>query len=222
MTTDAHEAMTKENESQRIINQEQTQRIEAMESGLHHKAEELLVLKRQLQKLVVDNKDAHSKICQMEGAIHKAQQTWDLSVAGVSGFTEKVDTRMKQFQTDQTELLRGFSTNLSLFLENEMTAAQKSQNLLHSVLLNVDHMGMSSKTQPLKGQTEESFHELKQISKRAKELVLTNLNELSQAIYRVTEGVQDGLSKCNSQVRDLKPFKKMKLIRLVWVILQRT
>ncbi|KAJ5195236.1 uncharacterized protein N7498_008674 [Penicillium cinerascens] len=47
MTSDAHEEMIKENESRRIINEEQKQRIEALESGLQRKAEELLELLRQ-------------------------------------------------------------------------------------------------------------------------------------------------------------------------------
>ncbi|KNG91057.1 hypothetical protein ANOM_000753 [Aspergillus nomiae NRRL 13137] len=64
MTYDAHEEMTKENESQRIINQEQQQRIEVLQSNLHHKAEELLALKRQLQHSgnLIEGLATHSRV----------------------------------------------------------------------------------------------------------------------------------------------------------------
>ncbi|KAJ6009001.1 kinesin-domain-containing protein [Penicillium canescens] len=199
MTPDAHEEMTKENESQRIINHAQKQTIEAMEIGLQHKAEEVLALKRQLQRLVVDNNEAHSKISQMNGALHEAQHTWDVSVAGISDVTDKVETRMKYFRAHQTRLLRDFSTSLNQFLENEMMAARKNQNLLHDVLLTIENMGVVSRTQSLKDETEEAFHELKQISQKLRAMTFETVNEVSQATCRVVEGIQDGLSKCNNQ-----------------------
>ncbi|GAB1197201.1 hypothetical protein APSETT444_006492 [Aspergillus pseudonomiae] len=113
MTSDAHEEMTKENESQRIINQKQKQRIEALELNLHDKAEELFELKRQLQQLLADNKEAHVEIGRMRDTLHKAEHTWDMSVARVSDVIERLQTRMKNFQAQQTGLLRDFSTNLS-------------------------------------------------------------------------------------------------------------
>ncbi|KAE8402932.1 kinesin-domain-containing protein [Aspergillus pseudonomiae] len=198
MTSDAHEEMTKENESQRIINQEQKQRIEALESNLNHKAEESLALKRQLQELLVDNKEAPVEIGRMKDTLHKAEQTWDISVAGVSDFTEKLQTRMKSFQAQQTGLLRDFSNNLSQFLENEMMAAQKNSSILHDVLLSVENMGMRSKAQTLKDQTEAGLEDLKEISQKVRAMVGTTMNEVSQAIRRVTEGLQDALLKCSN------------------------
>lgn len=209
MTSDAHEEMIKENESRRIITEEQKQRIDALESSLQRKAEELLDLSRQLRNSVVDNKEAHAKISQMNDALHKAQHTWDGSVAEVSDITEKVETRMKNFQAQQTRLVRDFSTNLSQFLENEMMAAQKSQSLLYDTLLAVENAGVDSKAQPLKGEKDEAFHELKQISKRVRGMVSEALNQLSQASSRIVEGLQGGISKCNNQVRPLIFFCRL-------------
>jgi DNA repair exonuclease SbcCD ATPase subunit len=198
--------MMKENESRRIINEEQKQRIEALESGLQRKAEELLELSRQMRNLVIDNKEAHAKIRQMNDALHKAQHTWNGSVAEVSGITEQVETRMKNFQAHQTRLLRDFSTNLNQFLENEMTAAQKSQTLLYDTLLTVENGRADSKTQPLKGETDDAFHELMEITEIIRGKVPGALNELSQASSRLVEGLQDGILECNNQVLPLMLF----------------
>ncbi|OQE15772.1 hypothetical protein PENFLA_c030G03339 [Penicillium flavigenum] len=99
MTPDAHEEMVKEKESRWIINKEQKERIEVLESVVQHKAEELLALTRQLQNFESDNKEAHSEINRMNEALNKAYDTWKGSVTEVSDVTEKVESRMKSFQS---------------------------------------------------------------------------------------------------------------------------
>ncbi|KAL2815392.1 kinesin-domain-containing protein [Aspergillus granulosus] len=199
MTSDTHEDMIKEIESRRIINEEQKQRIEALESGLQYKTEELLTLTRQLRQVGLDNEQAHARLTQVSDALNKAQHTWDGSVAEVSDITEKVETRMKNFQACQMKLLRDFSTNLSQFLNNEMLAVQRNQGLLFDTLLYVEHAEVDPKTKLLQGETEKSFHELKQVSERVRAIISEAWDEFSQAITRVSEGVQDELLKCNNQ-----------------------
>ncbi|RDW67207.1 uncharacterized protein DSM5745_09073 [Aspergillus mulundensis] len=199
MTSDTHEEMLKEIESRRIVNEEQKQCIEALESGLQHRTGELLAVTRQLRDLDLDNKEAHLKLRQMNDALNKAHNIWGGSIAEVSDITEKVGARMKDFQAHQTRLLRDFSANLGRFLENEMTAAQRNQTLLYDTLRAVEGAGEDSKTQLLKGETEEAFHQLKQISKTGRATVSEALNELSHAITRISEGLEGELLKCNDQ-----------------------
>ncbi|KAL5336019.1 kinesin-domain-containing protein [Aspergillus crustosus] len=189
ISTPVPKDMIKEIESRRIINKEQKQRIETLESGLQRKAEELLAARRQLRDLDFDNKAAHLQLGQLNDTLNKAQTMWDGSVAEVSDITEKVGTRVNHFQAHQTRLLREFSTKLSRFLENEMMAAQKNQTILYDTL----------RTQPLKDKVDEAFHTLKQISTRVRMIVSGASNELSHAITRISEGLEGEQLECNNQ-----------------------
>ncbi|KAJ5195235.1 uncharacterized protein N7498_008673 [Penicillium cinerascens] len=80
-----------------------------------------------------------------------------------------------------------------------MMAAQKSQTILYNTLITVENGRVDSKTQPLKGETDEAFHELKQITKSIRVMVSGALNELSQASSRIVEGLQGGILECNNQ-----------------------
>ncbi|KAJ5477880.1 hypothetical protein N7530_003389 [Penicillium desertorum] len=199
MTPDAHEEMVKEKEPRRIINKEQKERIEVLESVVQHKAEELVALTRQLQNFESDNREAHSKINRMNDALNKAHDAWQGSVTEVSDVTEKVEIRMKNFQAHQNGLLRDFSANVSHFFENEMTVVQKNRSLLHDALFTTENIEVKFRMQPLKDETEEAFHELKQITNRVRAMVCETVDELFQAISRVSQGFQDGLSRCNNQ-----------------------
>jgi uncharacterized protein YukE len=214
MTPDAHEEMVKEKESRRIINKEQKERIEVLESVVQHKAEELVALTRQLQNFESDNREAHSKINRMNDALNKAHDAWQGSVTEVSDVTEKVETRMKNFQAHQNGLLRDFSANVSHFFENEMTVVQKNRSLLHDALVTIENIEVKLRMQLLKVETEEAFHELKQSSNRVMAMVCETVVELSQAISRVSQGFQDGLSRCNNQVQLLVCFYKVLADRL--------
>lgn len=105
---------------------------------------------------------------------------------------------MKDFQAHQTRLLRDFSTNLSQFLANEIIAAQKIQTLLYDTLLIVEHGRVDSKTQPLKGETDETFYKLKEITRVIKGKVSGALNKLSLESSPLVEGLQDGILECNN------------------------
>ncbi|KAL4885670.1 P-loop containing nucleoside triphosphate hydrolase protein [Aspergillus karnatakaensis] len=162
MTSDTHEEMMKEIESRRIMNEEQNQSIEALESGLRHKSKELLAVTRELR-------EANLELNQMNDALNKAQNIWGGSVAEISDITEK------------------------------MAAAQENQTLLYDSFRSVDVVGEESRTQVLRDKTEEAFRGHKQISKTGRVTVSEAMNGLSQAIARISEGLEEELSKCNNQ-----------------------
>jgi hypothetical protein len=87
-----------------------------------------------------------------------------------------------------------------------MMAAQKIQTLPYDTLLIVKNGQVDSKMQPLKGETDEAFHELKEITKVIRGKVSGALNELSLESSRLVEGLQDGILECNKQVQSLMLF----------------
>ncbi|PYH75355.1 kinesin-domain-containing protein [Aspergillus uvarum CBS 121591] len=199
MTPETYEDMIKEIESRRIVNEEQKQRVQALESGFQHKAEELLALRRQLLSSQSDKKEAHLKLSQMNDTINKAQTKWEGSIAEVSDISEKVGARIKNFQAHQTMLLNDFSTKISQFFGNETMAAQRNQTLLYDALDTVENAGMDSQTQLMRSETEEAFQELKRISKQVRVMISKAMIELPQAISRMSEGLQGELSRCKNQ-----------------------
>lgn len=75
MSPDTYEEMVTENESRRIINKEQKERIESMEYGLRDKTQKLLTLTNHLKNLERDNEDTRSKLNQANDALTNAQHT---------------------------------------------------------------------------------------------------------------------------------------------------
>ncbi|KAJ6189642.1 kinesin-domain-containing protein [Penicillium mononematosum] len=204
MTPDAHEELVKKKESRRIINKEQKERIEVLESVVQHKAEELLALTRQLQNFESDNKEAHSEINRMNDALNKAHDAWQGSVTEVSDVTEKVETRMKNFQAHQNRLLQDFSANVSHFFENEMTVVQKNRSLLHDALLTVENIEVKFRMQPLKGETEEAFHELKQISNRVGAMFDLTYNTLDKDVQSTFKSILKNVEEQNVETNKLR------------------
>ncbi|KAJ5109615.1 hypothetical protein N7532_002260 [Penicillium argentinense] len=62
MTPEAHEEMTMESESRRIVNEEQRAKIESMESSLRHKVQELFTLTSNFNTLKQDNEKTLGKL----------------------------------------------------------------------------------------------------------------------------------------------------------------
>ncbi|RDW87126.1 putative kinesin family protein (BimC) [Aspergillus mulundensis] len=63
MSVESYEEMTMENESRKIISEEQRAKIESMESSLRHKVQELLALTGKFNDLKRDNDDTLAALC---------------------------------------------------------------------------------------------------------------------------------------------------------------
>jgi kinesin family protein 11 len=63
MSVESYEEMKMENESRRIISEEQRAKIESMESSLRHKVQELLTLTSKFNDLKKDNDDTLAALC---------------------------------------------------------------------------------------------------------------------------------------------------------------
>ncbi|RJE20162.1 kinesin-like protein [Aspergillus sclerotialis] len=199
MTPETYEEMMRENDSLRNINREQNEKIQVLESGLQRKGEELLALTGQLRRLEHDNRETHSELSRVNDVLNKVQSACQCSVTEVSDIAEKVERQIKSFQTQQTKLFQDFSANVNSFLENEMVVVQKNQSLLHDTLRNFERVEESSRTGLLNDDRKEAFNELRHFSNQVRMATRESVNELSQAIPRISERLQDGLLICHNQ-----------------------
>lgn len=73
MTTDSYEEMTMENESRRIVNEEQRAKIETMESNLRHKVQELFTLTSNFNSLKADNEETQAALRNTNDILEKTE-----------------------------------------------------------------------------------------------------------------------------------------------------
>lgn len=73
MTTDSYEEMTMENESRRIVNEEQRAKIETMESNLRHKVQELFTLTSNFNSLKADNEETQVALRNTNDILEKTE-----------------------------------------------------------------------------------------------------------------------------------------------------
>lgn len=73
MSVDAHEEMRMESESRRIVNEEQRSKIEAMESSLRHKAQELFTLTSNFNNLTKDHEGTRAALDNTNDVLEKTE-----------------------------------------------------------------------------------------------------------------------------------------------------
>lgn len=103
MSVESYEEMTMENDSRKIINEEQRAKIESMESSLRHKVQELFTLTSKFNDLKKDNDDTLAALCSTNDVLQQ---------------TDLVLQNTKE-QLDEEEMLRN--------------AHQKTEHQLHDL-----------------------------------------------------------------------------------------
>ncbi|KAL4962204.1 putative kinesin family protein (BimC) [Aspergillus stella-maris] len=73
MSVESYEEMTMENDSRKIINEEQRAKIESMESSLRHKVQELLALTGKFNNLKKDNDDTLAALCSTNDVLQQTE-----------------------------------------------------------------------------------------------------------------------------------------------------
>ncbi|KAL2816272.1 P-loop containing nucleoside triphosphate hydrolase protein [Aspergillus granulosus] len=73
MSVESYEELTMENDSRRIINEEQRAKIESMESSLRHKVQELLTLMSKFNDLKKDNDDTLAALCSTSDVLQQTE-----------------------------------------------------------------------------------------------------------------------------------------------------
>ncbi|KAJ5109495.1 hypothetical protein N7456_006170 [Penicillium angulare] len=75
MTPEAHEEMTMESESRRIVNEEQRAKIESMESSLRHKVQELFALTGNFNTLKENNESTRHTLKSTRGVLEQTERS---------------------------------------------------------------------------------------------------------------------------------------------------
>ncbi|KAL2835408.1 P-loop containing nucleoside triphosphate hydrolase protein [Aspergillus pseudoustus] len=73
MSVESYEELTMENDSRRIINEEQRAKIESMESSLRHKVQELFTLTSKFNDLKRDNDDTLAALCSTSDVLQQTE-----------------------------------------------------------------------------------------------------------------------------------------------------
>ncbi|KAE8355694.1 P-loop containing nucleoside triphosphate hydrolase protein [Aspergillus coremiiformis] len=100
MTVDAYEQMTMENESRRIVNEEQRAKIESMESNLRHKVQELFTLTSNFNNLKKDNEDTRVALNDTNDVLEKT----DIVLKNTRSLLEEEEMLRKAHENTETQL----------------------------------------------------------------------------------------------------------------------
>ncbi|THD00101.1 hypothetical protein EYZ11_000426 [Aspergillus tanneri] len=73
MTVDAYEVLNMENNSRRIVNEEQRAKIESMEANLRHKVQELFTLTSNFNNLKKDNEETYAALHETNDVLEKTE-----------------------------------------------------------------------------------------------------------------------------------------------------
>lgn len=100
MSVESYEEMTMENDSRKIINEEQRAKIESMESSLRHKVQELFTLTSKFNDLKKDNDDTLAALCSTNDVL---QQT-DLVLQNTKELLEEEEMLRNAHQETEHQL----------------------------------------------------------------------------------------------------------------------
>ena len=104
---ESYEEMTIENESRKIVNEEQRARIESMESKLNHKVQELFALTSNFNSLKKDNDATHLALGQTNDVLHRTE----IVVDETKRTLEEEEMLRKAHESTEAQL-HGIGTNL--------------------------------------------------------------------------------------------------------------
>ncbi|KAF5856194.1 kinesin motor protein cin8 [Aspergillus alliaceus] len=100
MSVDAYEQMTMENESRRIVNEEQRAKIESMESNLRNKVQELFALTSNFNNLKKDNEDTRAALNDTNDVLEKTE----IVLKNTRSLLEEEETVRKAHEDTETQL----------------------------------------------------------------------------------------------------------------------
>lgn len=155
-----------------------------------------------LGKTVSDVGGLRSKI-QRKSELESANRTsWESSQAQVSAITHIVESRVHKFQTQQEQLIQNLSTKMQGFVQSELDAILKQQDLLQEKLEDFQTSEKMAYDQSVvaKEDMNEVLEEIKVLREEVKQKVGEGLNGLSAAAGRISAEVISELDRFNTQV----------------------
>lgn len=143
MTPDAYEEMTMENESRRIVNEEQRAKIETMESSLRHKVQELFMLTSNFNNLKKDNEETQAALDNTNDVLEKTE----IVLNDTKATLEEEEMLRKAHQNTEAELKKvgtGLMSTLGSTVKDVEGLHAKIQRKTDLAALNQQSWQMSS------------------------------------------------------------------------------
>ncbi|KAL2843748.1 P-loop containing nucleoside triphosphate hydrolase protein [Aspergillus pseudodeflectus] len=198
MSVESYEELTMENDSRRIINEEQRAKIESMESNLRHKVQELFTLTSKFNDLKKDNDDTLAALC---------------STSDVLQHTEFVLQNTKS-QLEEEEMLR------SAHQETEQQLHNIGKGLLTTLDQTVHDVGRLHAKLDRKAKLDATNREIwelsttevsdvtKQIDSRVDTFQSEHVKLLESSSNRITEFIANELSQVETAQSKLSDFSQ--------------
>jgi kinesin family protein 11 len=196
MTPDAHDELTMESESRRIVNEEQRAKIESMEGSLRHKVQELLSITGNFNSLKQDNEETRSKLNETKEVLNETEKFWKET-------QEKLDEEKavrKAHQNTEKQL-----RDIGAGLVSTLNGTVQDVNGLHAKLDRKDSLEADNR-QTWQNSTGEVSDVTQQIDARM-EIFQTQhaklLQEMSGKIHQFVDHELDTVKSTRSTLRDL-------------------
>ncbi|KAJ0416935.1 P-loop containing nucleoside triphosphate hydrolase protein [Aspergillus carlsbadensis] len=196
LSVESYEELTMENDSRRIINEEQRAKIESMESNLRHKVQELFTLTSKFNDLKKDNDDTLAALCSTSDVL---QQTEIVLQHTKSQLEEEEMLRSAHQETEQRlrNIGKGLLTTLDQTLHDVGGLHAKLDRRAKLDATNREIWELS---------TTEVSDVTKQIDSRVDTFQSEHAKLLESSSNRITEFIANELSQVETAQSELSDF----------------
>lgn len=205
-TLDGTQNVLKKTESV-LLHTEQSLREENMLRKAHQATEEDLArvggdLISTLGQTTADIGGLHSKIRRRSDLQTLNRDRWTSSQNGVSDVTRLIQEKMKAFEEQHVGLMAELSSNMSGFLEQELTGLTQSKSFLADKLAAFESAEAEVNIQTGKARDDMNgiLEEITALKEDVKTKVGEGLDGLSVAAKQISAGVMSGLEKFHTQL----------------------
>ena len=186
-----------------------------------------------LEKTVSDVGGLHSKMRRKADLHNINRREWQSSQLRVSEVTQTVESRLKDFQTQQEQLVSRLSDRMQGFVQEELDKLRSTQSLLSEKVsvFDMSEKEVVEQSSGAKQDMNEVLEEIKVLREEGKQKVGEGLNGLSAAAGRISAEVINELGGFHTQVStaNVLSYKNKKLtttvatyfVQLTWQGIQK-
>ncbi|KAL2823476.1 P-loop containing nucleoside triphosphate hydrolase protein [Aspergillus cavernicola] len=198
MSVESYEEMTMENDSRRIINEEQRAKIESMESSLRNKVQELFTLTSKFNNLKQDNEETRAALNSTNDVL---QQT-EIVLQNTRAHLEEEELLRIAHQQTENQL-----HDIGKGLVSTLNRTVQDIDGLHTKLDRKAELDTSN-TEIWQLSTAEVFNVTKQIDNRVEDFQLQHAKLVESASSKLTNFITDELSQVERTRSDLSDFTR--------------
>lgn len=198
MPPESYEEMTMESESRRIVSEEQRAKIEAMESSLRHKVQELFTLTSKFNNLRVDNEETRNSLNETNDVLHQTE----IVVMNTRKTLEEEEMLRKAHEDTELQL-HGIGTELLSTLDKTVGDV----NGLHDKVQRKADLHLLNRN-VWQTSTTEVTDVTKQVDNRIEAFQVQHLKVLGDISNRINGFVNGEMSNVRSSRSQLEKFTK--------------